>query len=334
MRFAIAKFRVEYNYKIVSIINILSSLLGVILSIYLVRKIFMANAYYGKILGSGLLVIVIGIIYLVFFLIKGKTLINKNYWKYALVLSIPFILHNISGVINSHFDRIIINNYFGSSQAGIYSFGYSFATIIGVIIASFGQAFGPYALDKMEKNQIEKIKYVSKAYKIFFILFYSLFLLVTPEFVKILAPQDYWDGISVIPFIFMGNFFIFMNSFEVYSQYYLKKTKYKAAGTLIAALVNIVLNLIFVPKFGYIAAAITTSISYLLIVIYNFYINRNILKYSMYGGKFHLESIFQLLIITALYFLFVNNLLIRVVIIITISLYSLITITRYLKIKV
>lgn len=302
--YSLEKFRVEYKYKLVSIINISISIIGVIISIYLIKYVFIGEEYLGKILGSGFLVVIVGTIYSIYFLIKGKKFVSLEYWKYALAISLPFILHNISGIINSQFDRIFINMYVGTAETGIYSFAYNIGTIISVLSMSFYQARGPYMLEKMINKEYGLIIRMSRIFRDIFSIIYAAILLVSPEIVKIMAPESYLEGLDIVPFIFMSYYFNFMSAFETGTEYFHKKTKYITIGTMVAAVINVVLNFIFIPIYGYFAAAVTTVISYFVLLIYHYYITRRVLRNPIYGAKFHLLSLAYVIVITVFFLIF------------------------------
>lgn len=67
---------------------------------------------------------------------------------------------------------------------------------------------------------------------------------------------------------------------------HLKKTGYVSGGTIAAAVLNIVLNAIFIPKFGFVAAAYTTLASYFALMIIHFVITRKVLHIKLYNDLF------------------------------------------------
>lgn len=310
--FSLSKLRVEYKYKFVSIVNVAIAVIGVGLSIFLIQNVFIGKEYLGKILGSGILIAISGFLYLMYFLYQGKEFINFEYWKYALAISVPFILHNVSGVINSQFDRIIINRYVGSSATGIYSFAYNVGMIISVIFMSFYQAYLPYFMEKMKNEEYDSILMISKKYRDIITLVYAAILFISPEIIRIMSNESYWEGLNIIPFIFMAYYFNFMYTFETNTEYYYKKTKYISIGTTIAAAVNVILNFIFIPRYGYFAAAITTVVSFFVIFIFHYYITSRVMKNSMYGFKFHLTSFAYLMLITVFFMVFKDFIVIRI----------------------
>ena len=90
---------------------------------------------------------------------------------------------------------------------------------------------------------------------------------LAPEIVRILAPEEYYEAIYIMPPIAAGVFFTaFANFYSDIAVYY-KRTQYVMYPALIAALVNLVLNYIFIKSYGYMAAAYTTLFSYILMAI-------------------------------------------------------------------
>ena len=86
-----------------------------------------------------------------------------------------------------------------------------------------------------------------------------------PEIVRILATEEYFEAIYIMPPIAAGVFFTsYANLYSNVAVYY-KKTKYVMYPAIIAACMNLLLNLIFINLFGYIAAAYTTMFSYIVL---------------------------------------------------------------------
>ncbi|HPP11084.1 MAG TPA: oligosaccharide flippase family protein, partial [Defluviitoga tunisiensis] len=308
----LAKFRVEYNYKKISLIQIANSLIGVILSIILITRFFTNTKYLGRILGSSLPVIISGFILLLYIFTQGKEIINKIYWKYALIISVPLILHNLAGIINAQFDRIFINKYIGSSEAGIYSFAYNVGMIIDVLWVSTNQAWVPWFYERMDANNYSAIRKRAKNFRDFFTLAYILILFVSPEIIKVMADKRYWDGLVIVPYIFMAYYFNLMYSFEVNVEFYTRKTHLISIGTILGAVINVVLNIVLIPKYGYVIAAVTTVISNFFLFVFHFIIVNYLLRIRIFGIRFHLVSLSYVVIATTVFMVFQNYLLMRI----------------------
>jgi O-antigen/teichoic acid export membrane protein len=310
---ALIKFRFEYKYKVVTAISLISTIAGTVLSIYLIFSYFSSESQLGRIYGEGMSLIFFAVILFIYLVVKGKKLINFEYWKYAIVLSAPLIVHNLSNMINNHFDRIIVNNYFGEASTGVYSFGYNVGSIVLVISISMSQAWLPWYFEKFKNGNYDIIRSKAKIYRDTYTLLYLCVLMISSELIKIMAEDNYWEGLKVVPWVFMAFYFQFMYAFEVNVEFALKRTKLISIGTTLAAALNIVLNLIFIPIGGYLAAAITTAISYFFLFAFHYFITARILKVQIYGFRFHAESILYVFSITVYFVLFQDNTIFRIV---------------------
>lgn len=311
---AATKLRFEYKYKKVSLINIVNSVIGVTLSIFLITNTFGETRYLGKIIGTAIPIILLGIIFSIYLIKKGRTFVNLAYWKYAIILSVPLVFHGLSSVVNSQFDRIIISRYIGDSATGIYSFAYNIGIIISVVAISLEQAWLPWFFEKFKDGKYEEIKNRALIYRNAFAFIYIAVLMVSTELVKFMANESYWSGLKVLPWIFMAYYFQFMYALEVNIEYALKKTVLIPIGTILSAVVNIVLNIIFIPRYGYVAAAITTVIAYFLMFLFHFLMTTQVLKQNIYGLKFHMQSLLYLAIATFLFLVFKDILILRVLV--------------------
>ena len=315
------KLRFEYKYKTISLINIVNSLMGVAFSIFLITNIFDQTRYLGKIVGTATPIILLGIVYSIYLIKNGRTLVNFSYWKYAITLSIPLVFHGLASVANSQFDRIIISKYIGDSATGIYSFAYNIGIIISVVAISLEQAWLPWFFQKFKEGKHEAIKKRASIYRNAFVFIYIAVLMVSTELVKFMANESYWSGLKILPWIFMAYYFQFMYAFEVNVEYALKKTVLIPIGTILSAVVNIILNLIFIPKYGYEAAAITTVVSYFLMFLFHFLMTTQVLKQNIYGLKFHMQSVLYVIIATFLFIVFKDFLILRVLVMIFAALF-------------
>lgn len=308
----ITKLRVEYKYKLLSLILIATSIWGEGLSLYFILNLFRGQAYMGRIMGLSVPVILTGSLILLYFLKHsiGKP-IRFDYWKYALVFSLPIIGSSLSNVINNQFDRLVINQYLGESATGIYSFACNVGLGMQVVVSAIDQAWGPWVYEKMDKNQFSSIELYSKLYRNIIVGLFTVFLFITPEIVRIMADRNYKDAVNVIPFILAGYFFFFLYTLELKTVFFLGKTSYITFGTTAACIANIILNFIFIPRYGYVAAAATTTFSYLLQFLSYFYITNQMIGRKIYKAGYYLKSLGMVLAVVLFYMLFKDMLLMR-----------------------
>jgi O-antigen/teichoic acid export membrane protein len=262
------------SYRWRTLLLFLPNLLINLLAIFAILFVFETKDYLGQIIPSVIITAVFGLSIIVLIFRKSFVLIKTEYWKYALYISVPIILHGLSLTVLSQSDRIMITSLVGASETGVYSLVYNFSMISTVFIVSLEGIWVPWFTDKLNNRQINQINEKGKVY-IALMLFVTLaIILVSPEIMKFMAPKEYWYGVTIIPPIVLSSFVIFIYTLFVNIEHYHKKTKIIALNTLVAAIVNIVLNFIFIPKYGMFGAAYTTLISYIISLV----LHRNFAK--------------------------------------------------------
>ena len=258
----------KYRYRERTILMILPNLIALSGSIAVIMLLLNSEKYLGRIVTTSIVYILFGIY--VLFLNSKKSVPRekrKEYVKYGLSVSTPLILHGIALNLLSQSDRTMITWLADASQTGIYSLIYNFSMIATMITTSLDGLWVPHFIDSLKKREIEDINEKATWYIALMTCSMVCLVLVGPETVKILAPSSYWEGISIIPPIVLANYLIFCYSLYVNTEHFYKKTKSIAAYTVAAAIFNLVANYIFIPKYGYVAAAYTTLASYIVALV-------------------------------------------------------------------
>lgn len=192
------------------------------------------------------------------------------------------------------------------------SLGLMIATVITTTLEGI---WVPWFINKLKMNSRDEINVIAKDYINLMTYAMAALILVAPEVVKILANESYWEGISIIPPVVLANYVIFAYSLYVNIEHYYKKTPYITVNTIIAAASNIVLNFIFIPRYGYIAAAYTTLASYFIsFVLHTRYAKK--LEPNLYPLKRFIYPLIELLVVTILFYMFEETFVIRWVIMI------------------
>ncbi|SFB19260.1 Membrane protein involved in the export of O-antigen and teichoic acid [Acetitomaculum ruminis DSM 5522] len=270
------------NYLKLTSINAISNM-G--LSIILMLTVLKSDVLFARIIGMALPIILIGCYIILFFFKLGKPVINFDYWKYGTIYSLPIIPHGISQIILSSFDRIMIKKMVNSDAAGIYSFSYVIYSLFNVTANSLQNVWKPWIYEKMNAKDYATIKKQSNVYALGMALFTILIILVSPEIIRILGDKAYWDSADCVIPVILGGYFAFMYTLPSQIEYFYEKTKFIAIGTVSAAVLNIVLNYIFISRFGYIAAAYTTLVTYFLYFSFHFFLAKRIHGSSLFSFK-------------------------------------------------
>lgn len=264
----------NYSYKRYVTLSSIYAVANMGFSALLCLTLFTENRYLGRVLGAAVPMIGIAVYIFIFFFKKEKPNVNKEYWKYSLVYSLPIVPHGISQIILSTFDRIMIKYLVGSAEAGIYSFAFTIESLIKVAVTSLENVWKPWMYEKMEEKDYAAIRKGGTNYVVGIGFFTSLVMLATPELIIIFGSEAYWDSTKCVVPVVVGGFFAFMYSLPSLLEYYYEKTKFIAIGSICAALINIVLNALFIPKYGYIAAAYTTLVTYILYFVFHYILAR------------------------------------------------------------
>jgi O-antigen/teichoic acid export membrane protein len=297
-----SKYVVFYQYKKSLFISIGSTILNISLSLALIY-LLKDDKYIGRIYGSSIATLAFGLPLLIFILYKGKKFINLKYWKYSLALALPMIPHLLAHLILGQSDRVVINKYLGSSAVGIYSFAYNIGMIPQILVGTLNNAWVPWFYDKMDSNQHLEIRKASNYYTFFFGGLIVALVFITPELVSLLGPKTYRGAVLLIPIIIISYYFQFLYTLLVNVQFYLKKNIFIPIGTVIAGVLNLILNIYFVPRYGYIAATYSTLASYIVLFILHYIITNKIFKNPVYNFKIFIKPTAFVILFTMLFYL-------------------------------
>ena len=337
INFTQSKFRYSYKYKGNIAIAAYSTISNVTLS-FLFLLIFTEERYYARVLGHVLPGVFLGLAFWFITLKKKNAVINLEYWKYGLGIGLPLILHSLSLNILGQSDRIMITKFCGSGFTGIYGIAYGYALLINIILGAANEAWLPWFHDSYFAEEYDQIKKNVKPLVVLGCMLGIGCIAIGPEAMAVLGPKDYQVGVWVIAPVTIGTVCQFIYQQYVHIELHLKKTQYISMGTIIAAVLNIGLNFIFIPKYGFIAAAYTTLVSYFVNMFIHFTVTRVILKVKLYDDWFMFLAIGIVIAISALFMSLYSTILLRYAILVAICILYLVfnrnTIkTAYAKLK-
>lgn len=271
-----SKLIMDYLSKDYVIVSMITSIFGVVLSLIYIYSIFSFDHYLGRLIG-GICGQVIATLYIFYKLFKDKSVkVNLNYWKYGLKISLPIVPHGLSQIILGSSDRIMIKYMYTEALAGIYSLTYTVSLIPSLIFNSIANVWEPWFFENMNEGKLEAIKKTSTKLCLLMTLGFIGFACVTPEMVKIIATKDYYDAIDVSILVIAGVYFASLYNIPCEVEYFYKKTKFIAIGSVFAASVNVLLNYIFMHYYSYKIAAVTTLITYFLYFLFHMFISYRI----------------------------------------------------------
>ena len=304
VEYMMQKCRYEYRYKENILISVITCVGQVALSI-LLMLLFNDRRYIGKILGVMLPTAIMGVVFYIRFIVKGKVFYNREYWTYALKIGLPMIPHALALILLAQMDRIMIKGICGDGDAGLYIFGYSFATLLMIFTNAIGQAYLPWFNETLFDGERDRIRQIQKKLVLLGCFLSFGFIAVSPEALMILSISNnsYWIAKYVVPPIVLGTLAQYFYTNYVNVEIFCKKTSIIAMGSCLAALINYILNYAFIPRFGYIAAAYTTFASYIVLMLMHYIMVRFVLKEQVYDDLYMFAAMLVMTLIGITYLL-------------------------------
>lgn len=197
----------------------------------------------------------------------------------ALAGSLPYGLLAVLGLVYFRIDTIMLSYLRGSFETGIYGASYKFLESTVLIPSAFSAALFPALARLHDSNKGEMKKLYFKSLKLMGLIGVVVligYITLLPFIIKTFLP-NYLQAIGVINILALAVPFIFLAAPGVQVMFSSEKYLKTVIGlSVFTVLFNIVLNLMFIPKFGFVAAAWTTVASDILsfLVFYLFIIRK------------------------------------------------------------
>lgn len=231
-----------------------------------------------------------------------KYTFDKKLAKRMLSYSWPILILGIAGILNQTADFILFPYLYKGSQAhqqlGIYGAASKIAMIMAMITQAFRYAYEPFVFGKGNDKDNRETYAVAMKY---FIIFTLLAFLVVMGYINILRHiigRDYWEGLKVVPIVMAGT--IMMGVYFNLSFWYklIDKTIWGAYFSGIGCFVLILINIIFVPQYGYMACAWAGLIGYATAMTLSYFVGQK--KYPI---NYPLKSIGIYVLIAIFFFI-------------------------------
>lgn len=194
---------------------------------------------------------------------------SKTTMREMITYSLPLVPDSVCAQVINISDRMIISNTIGAGPNGIYSISYKFPNIIETVFHYFYTAWSESASRVFEKGREEANLYYQSLYHMIDNVMFSVILLLTagmPIMFRVFVRGDYISGFDYVPILMFAMYFDCLGKFYsgVFTAF--KETKVMATTTVVAAIVNVAVNIIFISKWGLYAAAISTLVADFIMV--------------------------------------------------------------------
>lgn len=285
--------RFNNKYKALVFVSIFTGVLSPAIALILIvfSDTLELDRSWSRILGW---VIANGIIAIVLFGIitkRSHKLFSVKYWKYCLFYCLPLIPHFLTAAFLQRIGQLVVDKYAGAAMAGVFALANSLAMLMLVFNDAFTKTIVPYTYQKLSDNKANEINSPVKFSLVFIASLDVVMTLVAPEIVTIFAGAAYKEAIYAIPPLVAVCYFGFLYNTFANIEYYYEETVYVSAASVLAGVLIVILNFTLVPKFGFLASAYASLISYIAFAWLHYYFMKKTIKkhrkgQSVYDNKF------------------------------------------------
>lgn len=238
---------------------------------------------------------------------------NKKELKKLLIYSLPLVPNQLSWWIVNVSDRIIISYFINVAANGVYSAANKFSAICITVFNIFNLTWSESA--SLSINDNDSSDFFTNVFNTFYKLFSCICLgiiVCMPLFFKFLiVGNDFADAYYHIPILMISTFFNILVSLLGSVYVALKKSGEIAKTSIIAAIINLLINLIFIRFIGLYAASVSTLIAYLVMFVYRYL---DVQKYVRIKIDFKYSILFLFISIVSLPSYYINELYLNIII--------------------
>lgn len=233
------------------------------------------------------------------------TLSDKALTKKIIVFSIPMIFSAVSWWVNSSLDKYILGYYCGTSAVGLLAVAYKIPSILSLFGITIANAYSISAIKDFDKN--DKDAFLGNSYSVInicFVLMCSVLMITNVYLSKLLFSNDFFSAWKYVPPLLIS---ALMSQLSLMcEQYYvaMKKTKIISTTAITGAIINTVLNVLFIPVYGTYGAAIATALSIFVVWLIRYMV---LSKYIKLKHNFFAECISYILLIIQLVLAYSGN---------------------------
>ncbi len=294
------EIRMQNRMTVYGIITVISSLAMILLNIFFVSIIKIG--VYALVLST---TIVNGFQLILLACCSGKRFsikyIDRGLAKKMLLFSLPLVPSAVAMWILNLSDRYVILHFLGEESVGLYGIGGRFVTLINMIISAVSMAYTTFAYSNVDNPDAKK-QFASVFNLMYVALIAGAFIvsLFSKEIIQLMTADAYIQAYQLMRDMMFAQVIYGISTITSYGIYFKKKSGYALLSTVCAAVFNLVLNVIFIPEYGIIAAAATTLLGYLIMFFVNYVFSQKFYPCD-YGLKWIVINMILLYIVVGVF---------------------------------
>lgn len=300
-RFSLLLIRLQYKSKLYSLLGIIQKVIYVLLAIF-----FVYIGLFSNMLSLAVATVIAAFVSMIISIVAEKHLWNprllgkkectisqRELIKYAY----PYIFSMGVTTLFQYIDKITLNYYCSYEEIGIYSSTMTLVHVFSIIQTTFNTLWMPMAIEHYSKDK-EDVSFYQKGNQIITIImfFIGFSLILCKDIFSVFLGEKYREAAYILPFLIFNPIMYTISETTVGGLIFKKKSNMQVVVSVGACIVNIIGNILLVPKIGYQGAAISTGLSYIV-----FFTLRTILSNRYFYINFKLKKFYFITVISVIY---------------------------------
>jgi len=254
-----------------------------------IHKIWNADFQVGYVFVANLAGSAVTLVCLIPFIFRIRHAFEGKLLLKMLSYSWPLLIGGMAGSLNEVLDKILLRRLIGGEEGlatvGLYGAGYKVGVLMSLFIQMYRFAAEPFFFEKAGSKDAKETYAVTMKYFVITALILFLGINLFPEAIQVLIGEDFRESLIVVPIVSMG--YLLLGIFINQSIWYKvdDKTIYGAWITIVGVAVTVAINVMFVPRFGYIAAAWAHIACYMSMVIVSYFVGQKYYPIKYENGK-------------------------------------------------
>jgi O-antigen/teichoic acid export membrane protein len=223
------------------------------------------------------------------FMLRIRPAFDRKLLGKMLSYSWPLLIGGMAGSLNEVLDKILLRRLIGGAEGlatvGLYGAGYKVGVLMSLFIQMYRFAAEPFFFEKAGSKDARETYAVTMKYFVITALILFLVINLYIEALQIVIGPVFRESLIVVPIVSMG--YLLLGIFINQSIWYKvdDKTIYGAWITILGAVVTVIVNVAFVPAYGYVAAAWAHVACYLSMVLVSYMVGQKLYPIKYETGK-------------------------------------------------
>ena len=204
-----------------------------------------------------------------------RSTFDPDLFKKIFRYSYPLLIAGLAGTVNEALDRILLKHLIPveqnpMEQLGIYGANYKLAVLMTLFVQMFKYAAEPFFFSKAKDKNAKELYADVMLFFVLAGLFIFLLVNLYLDYFILFIGSDFREGVQIVPIVLMAN--LVMGIFFNLSIWYklTNLTRFGAILVIMGALITIVINVLFIPKYGYLASAWAHLVCYSTMVVVSY----------------------------------------------------------------